>query len=138
MLLCSSILLLSKNNWCWAPVAHTCNLRYSGGRDQEDCGSKPAPANSLQELILKKPMTKKGLVEWLKVKVLSSNPSTEKKKKSERKRKEVAIYGRVILWFMYILGFVHSSWLITPIAFISYMTTIIQFKFLVICLCFLK
>jgi hypothetical protein len=26
-------------------------------------------------------MTKKGLVEWLKVKVLSSNPSTEKKKK---------------------------------------------------------
>jgi hypothetical protein len=22
-------------------VAHTCNLSYSGGRDQEDCGSKP-------------------------------------------------------------------------------------------------
>jgi hypothetical protein len=24
------------------PVAHTCNPTYSGGRDQEDCGSKPA------------------------------------------------------------------------------------------------
>jgi hypothetical protein len=28
---------------------------------------------------LKKPFTKIGLVEWLKVKALSSNPSTEKK-----------------------------------------------------------
>jgi hypothetical protein len=25
----------------WALVADTCNLSYSGGRDQEDCGSKP-------------------------------------------------------------------------------------------------
>jgi hypothetical protein len=30
---------------------------------------------------LGKPFTKVGLVEWLKVKALSSNPSTEKKKK---------------------------------------------------------
>jgi hypothetical protein len=34
----------------WAPVAHTCNPSYSGGRDQEDCGSKPAQANSLRDL----------------------------------------------------------------------------------------
>jgi hypothetical protein len=26
-----------------APVAHACNPSYSGGRDQEDHGSKPAP-----------------------------------------------------------------------------------------------
>jgi hypothetical protein len=32
---------------------------------------------------LKIPFTKKGLVEWLKVKALSSNPSTEKKKGNE-------------------------------------------------------
>jgi hypothetical protein len=32
--------------------------------------------------ISKKPFTKIGLMEWLKVKALSSNPSTEKKKKS--------------------------------------------------------
>jgi hypothetical protein len=25
----------------WEPVAHACNLSYSGGRDQEDQGSKP-------------------------------------------------------------------------------------------------
>jgi hypothetical protein len=30
----------------WTPVAHTCNPSYSGGRDQEDCGLKSAPANS--------------------------------------------------------------------------------------------
>jgi hypothetical protein len=29
-----------------ALVAHTCNLSYSGGRDQEDCGLKTAQANS--------------------------------------------------------------------------------------------
>jgi hypothetical protein len=30
----------------WAPVAHICNSSYSGGRDQEDPGSKPTWANS--------------------------------------------------------------------------------------------
>jgi hypothetical protein len=28
------------------PVAHACNPSYSGGRDKEDCGSKPAQVNS--------------------------------------------------------------------------------------------
>jgi hypothetical protein len=27
-------------------MAHTCNPSYSGGRDQEHCDLKPAPANS--------------------------------------------------------------------------------------------
>jgi hypothetical protein len=53
-------------------VAHACNPRYSG--------SKPAQANSSARSYLGKPFTKVGLVEWLKVKALSSNPSTEKKK----------------------------------------------------------
>jgi hypothetical protein len=30
----------------WAPVTHTCNPSYPGGRDQEDFSSKPAQANS--------------------------------------------------------------------------------------------
>jgi hypothetical protein len=42
------------------PVAHTCNLSYSGGRDQEDHGSKPAQANSSRDPILKIPNPKKG------------------------------------------------------------------------------
>jgi hypothetical protein len=42
-----------------APVAHTCNPSYSEGRDQEDRGSKPALANSLQDPISKKKKKKK-------------------------------------------------------------------------------
>jgi hypothetical protein len=62
-----------------ALVAHACNPCYIGGRDQEDCGSKPSWANSSQDPISKKKkITKIGLVEWLKVKALSSNPSTTK------------------------------------------------------------
>jgi hypothetical protein len=55
------------NTCCsWAPVAHACNPRYSGGRDQEDHGPKPARANSLQDSISRIPNTKTGLVEQLK------------------------------------------------------------------------
>jgi hypothetical protein len=35
-----------KESQSQAPVAHTCNPNYSGGRDQEDNGSKPARTNS--------------------------------------------------------------------------------------------
>jgi transcription initiation factor TFIID subunit TAF12 len=44
----------------WTSVAHTCNLSYSGDRDSEDCGSKPAWANSSMKPYLEKPITKKG------------------------------------------------------------------------------
>jgi hypothetical protein len=47
-------------------VAHVCNPDYSGGRNQENYGSKTARAKSSQDPILKIPNTKKGLVEWLK------------------------------------------------------------------------
>jgi hypothetical protein len=53
-------------------VAHACNPSYSGGRDQEDPSSRSARAKNLH---------KKGLVEWLKMKALSSSSSTAKKKK---------------------------------------------------------
>jgi hypothetical protein len=46
-----------------APGAHAYNPSYSGGRDQEDCGLKSAQANSWKDPVLKKPNTKKGLVE---------------------------------------------------------------------------
>jgi hypothetical protein len=49
-------------------MAHACNPNHSGGRDQEDHGSKPTQANSLQDPISKKKNHHKiGLVEWLKV-----------------------------------------------------------------------
>jgi hypothetical protein len=43
-------------------MAHAYN---SEGRDQEDWGSKPDPANSSWNFISKKPITKKGPMEWL-------------------------------------------------------------------------
>jgi hypothetical protein len=38
-------------------VAHECNPSYLGGKDQENRGSKPAWANSLQDHILEKKKT---------------------------------------------------------------------------------
>jgi hypothetical protein len=64
-------------------VVHTCNPSYSGDTDQEDRGLKPAWANSLPDPISKKTITKIGLVVWLKVKALCSNPRTTKKKKKK-------------------------------------------------------
>jgi hypothetical protein len=64
--------------------APTYNTSYSGGRGQEDHSSKPAQANSSPDPISEKKThhTKGegGLVEWLKVQALSSNPSTGRKK----------------------------------------------------------
>jgi hypothetical protein len=31
-----------KNDFSWLPVARACNPSYTGGRDPEDHGSKPA------------------------------------------------------------------------------------------------
>jgi hypothetical protein len=39
-------------------VAHACKPSYSGGRDQEDHGLKPAQANSAMRPYLEKPFTK--------------------------------------------------------------------------------
>jgi hypothetical protein len=74
-----------------ALVAPSCNPSYSGGTDQEDHGSKPAWVNSSVRTYLKKSFTKIGLVEWLKVKALSSSPSTEKEKNKRGKTRQVAI-----------------------------------------------
>jgi hypothetical protein len=79
-------------------VAHTYNASYSGGRDQGDHSSKPAWANSSTRPYLKKPFTKLGLVEWLKVKALSSRPSIAKKK---RKKKDLNVYFTMFLFLCY-------------------------------------
>jgi hypothetical protein len=64
-------------------VAHACNPSYSG-QDQEDRSLKPAQANSSARPYLEKSFTKIGLVEWLKVKALSSSPRTTKKTKKKK------------------------------------------------------
>jgi hypothetical protein len=60
----------------WAPVAHACNPSYSGGGEQEDHGLKPTWVNKFTRSYLEKPFTKIELVDWLKVKALSSSSST--------------------------------------------------------------
>jgi hypothetical protein len=70
------------------PVAHSCNPSYSGDRDQEDGVLKPAHANSSMRPYLEKTLHRKGLVVWLKVKVLSSSPSTAKINKPKKKKKK--------------------------------------------------
>jgi hypothetical protein len=42
------------NNFSRVPVAHACNPSYSGSRDQEDHGSKPAQAKSSTRPYLEK------------------------------------------------------------------------------------
>jgi hypothetical protein len=59
-------------------LSHACNPKYSGGRDQEDGGSKPDQANSSVRPYLEKTLYKKGLVV-----ALSSSPSTAKEKKKK-------------------------------------------------------
>jgi hypothetical protein len=56
------VVVLSTQEWIQsqAPVAHSCNPSYSGGRDQEDYGLKPAQANSSQDPSLKIYNTKRA------------------------------------------------------------------------------
>jgi hypothetical protein len=51
-----------KKEHCRELVTHTCNPGYSGGKNQEDCGSKPSHpwGNSSQDPISEKPFTKKS------------------------------------------------------------------------------
>jgi hypothetical protein len=61
---------------------NTCNPSYSGGRDQEDGGSKPARANSTASSYLKKPFTKIGLV------VHSEGPEFKPQYRKKKKKKK--------------------------------------------------
>jgi hypothetical protein len=56
---------------------------------------KSSQTNSSVRPYLKTPFTKKGLVEWLKVKALNSSPSSEKKKKKLKRS------GAFLLHFLY-------------------------------------
>jgi hypothetical protein len=52
--------ILIKRKMYWVLVAHICNPSYSGGRDQEDCGSKPGQANNWRDPVSKQSITEKG------------------------------------------------------------------------------
>jgi hypothetical protein len=48
------------------PVAHIYNPSYLEGRDQGNHGLNPVWGSISRDLIMKKPNTKTGLMEWLK------------------------------------------------------------------------
>jgi hypothetical protein len=76
--------LCQKTKLCWPPVAHACNPSYSGGRDQEDHGSKSAQANSSWDSISKIPITKMGIfVSGSKCRPWVQSPVLKKKKKRQ-------------------------------------------------------
>jgi hypothetical protein len=66
-------------------MAHTCNPSYSGGRDKEDLGSMPAWANSSQDPISKKPISKNG---WWCGSGLGSEFKPQYCKKKKRRKKK--------------------------------------------------
>jgi hypothetical protein len=67
------------------PAAHIYNSSYSGGRDQEDCRSKPAWANSSSDPILKKLITKKGWRSGSRCRLWVQAPVPKKKKWKKEK-----------------------------------------------------
>jgi hypothetical protein len=62
-------------------VTHTCNTSYYRGKKSGGCRFEASLGKQFARPYLekKKKNQKKGLVEWLKVQALSSNPSTAKK-----------------------------------------------------------
>jgi hypothetical protein len=61
-------------------VAHACNPSYSGGRDQEDCGLKPAWANRSWDPISKKLITQKGWWNGIRCRPWVQTPVPQEKK----------------------------------------------------------
>jgi hypothetical protein len=88
-----TVLPINKKHTHQAPVAHACNLSYSGGKDQEDHSSKPAQENSPQDPISKNPITEMGWCFGLNriPQYLISPPITEKKKKKKKKKRNTPI-----------------------------------------------
>jgi hypothetical protein len=83
---------------CWALVAHACNPSYSEGRDQEDCGSKPAWTGSFQDPISKKKKITKtdwwsGVVQDVSLEFKPKYCNKKKKKKKEE-TKDLPQYTR--------------------------------------------
>jgi hypothetical protein len=67
-----------------ALVAHGCNPSYSGGRDQEDWGSKPAQANSLWDPVSKKSIINKEWKNGSRCRSWVQTPVQQKKKKKKK------------------------------------------------------
>jgi hypothetical protein len=75
------------------PVAYIINLTYLGGRDQEDCGLKPAQGNSSQGPILKIPNTKKDRLKWQSTYLANKRPRVNTLVSSRKRKKKIFSCG---------------------------------------------
>jgi hypothetical protein len=75
------------------PVAHACIPSYSVGKNQEDLISKPGWQIICKTLSQNTLLQKIGLVEWLKVKALSSSQILKKKRKEKSTIGKSTIYA---------------------------------------------
>jgi hypothetical protein len=73
---------LTHKEVCWVLMAHACNLSYSGGRDQEDCGLKPALGKYFARTYLEINITKKGWWSGSRCRLWVQTPVPPKKKES--------------------------------------------------------
>jgi hypothetical protein len=74
------VIILVWNNREYGQVLEDRACAPSYSWDTKDLCLKPFWANSVRDPISKKPITKKGLVEWLKVEAPTTHPSIAKKK----------------------------------------------------------
>jgi hypothetical protein len=86
-------------------VAHICNSSYSGGRDQEDLGLKPALANCSWDPILKKVFTKKDWQSGLRYRPWVQTPILQTKKKKKKKTKpkqQTTTFSWIVSFFTFL------------------------------------
>jgi hypothetical protein len=90
-----------KSNFCWVPLAHTCNPSCSGGRDQEDHCLKSAWANSFGDPISKTLITKKKKKKGTGAVAQGVGPEFKPKyqKKKERKLQLLSMVNKVLFFF---------------------------------------
>jgi hypothetical protein len=97
MYLCLELLKIFQQEW-----QNALNPSSSGGRDQENCNSKPAWANSSRDTTLKIPNTKKGWWSGLRCRPWVQTPALQKKK--EWQNKKVTTYPTCLTsqscWFL--------------------------------------
>jgi hypothetical protein len=91
-----------------APLVHACNPSYSGGRDQEDHGQKPAQADSSRDPILKNPSQKYRSGGVVQGEGPEFKPQYRKKKKKKKKKLPAELCSGVVPHVLCKLGSIPS------------------------------
>jgi hypothetical protein len=92
----------------WAVVAHTCNSSYSGGRDQEDQGSKSALGKQFERPYLGKKPSQKSTGRVVQGVCPEFKPQYGKNKTKQNKKtledNRAAVFFAFCFFFLVVLG----------------------------------